>query len=200
MMRRLPTIAYASLFWACVVCATGSWAATCENAGRGTAQLYWGDLHVHTAYSLDAYAFGSIATPKEAYAFARGQPLRLANGELATIDRPLDFAAVTDHAESYGVMYVCTDPIYRDNGYCRAIRGGPGTPNARTIFNDYLLPLVSDVPPKPATLCAEEGVDCAGASASQWRRTQFAANDANEPCTFTALIGYEWTASPGGRH
>jgi len=49
-------------------------------------------------------------------------------------------------------------------------------------------------------MCNEDGVDCNAASASQWRRTQFAANDANEPCAFTALIGYEWTASPGGRH
>ena len=49
-------------------------------------------------------------------------------------------------------------------------------------------------------MCTEDGVDCEAASASQWRRSQFAANDANEPCEFTALIGYEWTASPGGRH
>ena len=171
----------------------------CDGAETGE-QLLWGDLHVHTAYSLDAYAFGAITTPKDAYAFARGQPLRLLNGDLVAIDRPLDFVAVTDHAATYDVMYVCTDPGYSDSAYCRAIREGRDARDARRIFNDYLLPLVSDVPPQPAAVCAEKGVDCAAASASQWRRTQMAANEANEPCAFTALIGYEWTPSPGGRH
>lgn len=188
------------MLWVCLAVAANAAAGTCENAEQGQPQLLWGDLHVHTAYSLDAYAFGSIATPKEAYAFGRGQPLRLANGEIVAIDRPLDFMAVTDHAETYDVMYVCTDPLYRDDAYCRAIRSGQEPENARTVFNEYLLPLVSDDPPNPAGVCSEEGVDCAAASAGQWRRTQRAANEANDPCAFTALIGYEWTASPGGRH
>ena len=69
--RLRPTVVIACLLWA----ASAS-AVICENAVDGTRQLYWGDLHAHTAHSLDAYAFGSIATPKEAYAFARGQSLR----------------------------------------------------------------------------------------------------------------------------
>ncbi len=194
---RLPAIALLS---ACLAAAANAAAGTCENATPGQSQLLWGDLHVHTAYSLDAYAFGAIATPKEAYAFGRGQPLRLANGEIVAIDRPLDFMAVTDHAETYDVMYICTDPLYRDDAYCQAIRSGQDPSNSRTVFNDYLLPLVSDVPPKPAAVCKEAGVDCAAASIGQWRRTRQAANDANAPCAYTALIGYEWTASPGGRH
>jgi hypothetical protein len=180
--------------------AGAAYAAQCPGSAAGEEHVYWGDLHVHTAFSLDAYAFGAIATPQEAYAFARGQPLRLASGEMAAIDRPLDFVAVTEHAATLDVMYLCTDPIYADVGYCRAIRESRDRREARTIFNDYLLPLVSDVPPKPAPLCDEPGMDCSAASASQWRRIQQAANGANEPCTFTALIGYEWTASPGGRH
>jgi hypothetical protein len=123
------------LLWAAgLLSAAGAIGGTCENAAGGEPQLYWGDLHVHTAYSLDAYAFGSIATPKEAYAFARGQPLRLGNGEMAAIDRPLDFAAVTDHAASFDVMYLCTDPVYRDNAYCNAIREGRDSRNARFVI------------------------------------------------------------------
>ncbi len=195
-----PYLGPALAAWGLLLCATNAGAATCTNATPGEAQLYWGDLHVHTAYSLDAYAFGAIAAPKEAYAFGRGQPLRLANGEMVAIDRPLDFMAVTDHAETYDVMYICTDPLYRDDAYCRAIRSGPEPGNARTVFNDYLLPLVSDQPPQMAAVCDEDGVDCRAASIGQWRRAQRAANAANDPCTFTALIGYEWTASPGGHH
>ena len=177
-------------------------ALTCDNAKPGAKELYWGDLHVHTAYSLDAYAFGAIATPKEAYAFAKGQPLRMADGTTTALDRPLDFAAVTDHGATFDVMYLCTDPRYEDNAYCNAIRDGRDSKgeSALRIFTDYLLPLVSDTPPQPAEICGQDGLDCAAASASQWRRTQFAANEANEPCAFTALIGYEWTPSPGGRH
>ncbi len=177
-------------------------AATCDHSTPGVKALYWGDLHVHTAYSLDGYAFGAIATPKEAYAFAKGQPLRLADGTTTSLERPLDFAAVTDHGETYDVMYACTDPLYIDNAYCKAIRDGRNSKGklARHIFNNYLLPLVSDSPPQPARFCGQDSLDCAAASASQWRRTQFAANEANEPCAFTALIGYEWTPSPGGRH
>ncbi|MEQ8483171.1 MAG: DUF3604 domain-containing protein [Pseudomonadales bacterium] len=172
----------------------------CSNVSSDEKQLYWGDLHVHTAWSLDAYAFGSIATPADAYAFAKGQPLRLANGEQVVIDRPLDFAAVTDHSETFDVMFLCTDPGYRDDGYCRAMRDLHSRREGRRIFTDYLLPMITPEVPAPAALCADDEVDCAAASRGQWRRMQEVANQANEPCEFSALIGYEWSASPGGRH
>ena len=59
--------------------ASSATAETCANAEPGQKQLLWGDLHVHTAHSMDAWAFGATATPRDAYAFAKGQPLRLAN-------------------------------------------------------------------------------------------------------------------------
>jgi hypothetical protein len=68
------------------------------------------------------------------------------------------------------------------------------------LFNDYLLPIVGAADPAPAAICNDKHFSCSNAMANQWQRTQRAANEANEPCAFTALIGYEWTASPGGRH
>ena len=72
-------------------------------------QVFWGDLHVHTGISMDAYIFQTRLRPSDAYRFARGEELRLAplgpDGAGTTplrIDRPLDFAAVTDHAASFG--------------------------------------------------------------------------------------------------
>ena len=59
-------------------------------------QVLWGDLHVHTAYSLDAMAFGTIKTPTDAYRFAKGHPIQLPDGSTVYLDRPLDFMAVTD--------------------------------------------------------------------------------------------------------
>ena len=70
--------------------------------------------------------------------------------------------------------------------------------DGRGVFVNYLLPVVTNEPPVPAPFCDE--IDCIGAGKSQWQRVQEAAQQANDPCEFTALIGYEWTASPNGRH
>lgn len=170
----------------------------CDDAVPGEKQLLWGDLHAHTAWSLDAYAFGTVATPADAFAFARGQPLRLANGDMLSIDRPLDFAAVTDHAETFDVMFICTDPLYADHAYCRAMRDARDERRGRHIFTEFLLPVVSER--QMPRVCDDAGSDCPAGSRGQWRRVQASANAADEPCRFTALIGYEWSASPGGRH
>ncbi|MEM7020075.1 MAG: DUF3604 domain-containing protein [Pseudomonadota bacterium] len=199
MQKRISPHLLLCAAWLCLS-STSALAATCPNATTGEKQLLWGDLHVHTAHSLDAWAFGALATPKEAFAFAKGQPLRLANGEHKVIDRPLDFAAVTDHAETYDQMYLCTDPVYADDPYCNDMRDAHAKRQSRQIFNNNLLPVVGSLTPKPARVCENKAYDCPKARMNQWRRAQFVANDANEPCQFTALIGYEWTASPGGLH
>lgn len=97
-------------------------------------------------------------------------------------------------------MYLCTDPLYRDNPYCNAIREGRRARDGRALFVGFLLPIVAHEPPEAPPLCAADDIDCAGARQGQWRRVQEVANDHDEPCAFTAFIGYEWSASPGGRH
>ncbi len=67
-------------------------------------KLYWGDLHVHTSLSFDAYIAGTLAQPSDAYRFAKGLPIEVF-GKPVTIDRPLDFSAVTDHSELIGELY-----------------------------------------------------------------------------------------------
>ena len=66
--------------------------------------VYWGDTHVHTFFSGDAYSMGNSVTPDEAYRFARGETIRATGGEDVRLQRPLDFLMVADHAENLGVL------------------------------------------------------------------------------------------------
>ena len=70
---------------------------------------YYGDLHVHTANSFDAYVFGTMATPDDAYRYAKGQPLAHPSGYQMQLRRPLDFYAVTDHAMFLGLVKESAD-------------------------------------------------------------------------------------------
>src|SRR5262249_53561034 len=83
---------------------------------------YFGDLHLHTHFSADAYIYGTRVGPPDAYAFAQGAPITLSDDNemqtrSTTIDRPLDFAGVTDHSEFFGEVLLCTtpgSPVYDD--------------------------------------------------------------------------------------
>ena len=164
----------------------------------------FGDLHVHTKYSVDAYVFGTTQNgPDEAYAFARGATL-----DLGAIDpskplnpvkltRPLDFAAVTDHSEGFGIYGICTDknaPGY-NSPECQNLRGELPTPTQLrflALVGQVLNPL-----PQRAPVCQQPGVDCPAYSASIWADIQRAAAANYLPGKFTSFIAYEWTATPG---
>jgi len=102
---------------------------------------YFGDLHIHTHFSADAYIFGTRVGPPDAYGFARGAPIALADdNEVQTrstrLDRPLDFAAVTDHSEFFGEVLLCDTPgsfVY-DDPMCQLLRrsDSPDQQNARS--------------------------------------------------------------------
>ena len=76
----------------------------------GELNLYWGELHLHTAESFDSSMMGNKLGIEDAYRFAKGEPLIGAGGETMQLSRPLDFVAITDHAEGFGSRTHCDDP------------------------------------------------------------------------------------------
>ena len=170
-------------------------------------QPFFGDLHVHTTLSFDAAAQDTRTRPRDAYRFARGEPLDLppydADGRPAgsiRLQRPLDFAAVTDHAEFLGEMNICRSPDLpgRDSPICRLLRSWP-----RIAFlllgGDY----ISVPDPVRYGFCGPSAETCRAAAGAAWREIRDAAEaaqDRSDACRFSTFVGYEWTLSPGGRN
>jgi len=163
--------------------------------------VYWGDLHVHTSYSIDSFVFGNRNDPAAAYSLARGDaslPLNSGNGgtATATLEAPLDFAAVTDHGEFLTIAGQCTfgDPGNED--LCETLND-QGAPQ-QTVQMGLLLARLAAVDPPPLPGCsgANEAA-CVQAAQNTWERAQQAADAAYAPCTFTSLYAYEWTATTG---
>ena len=79
--------------------------------------VYWGDTHLHTSYSIDGGFFGNTLDPGQAYRFARGEELVSSTGTRAKLNRPLDWLVVADHAEYFGLadLLATGDPVvYED--------------------------------------------------------------------------------------
>ncbi len=167
--------------------------------------VYWGDLHVHTAYSMDAYMFDTRLTPRDAYRFARGKQVKLppldnqGRGTLPfRIDRPLDFAAVTDHSEALGGVRICTDPKHPSyaSETCRAYRQPLARANAGETAKDITARIASLRTDK---LCGADGKLCREALQSSWQDIQEAAAKADDKapaCSFTTFVAYEYTNTP----
>jgi hypothetical protein len=155
-------------------------------------QAYFGDLHLHTALSLDSYVFGNRNDPDAAYRFAQGERVSLYGGETKQLKHPLDFLAVTDHAEYMGELSLCTTPgtPEYDGAMCQGVRKG----DMAQVFR--LSASVSSPERKHIVeLCGEDGQRCRDSSGAIWQKIQAAAARHYKPGKFTTLIGFEY--SPG---
>jgi hypothetical protein len=162
---------------------------------------YFGDIHVHTSFSQDASARGTRNTPRDAYRFARGerlgiQPYDESGDPWATVklERPLDFAAVTDHAELLGEVHICRTPGLPgyDSWTCRIYRGSPKL--AYFVMNLK----VARANPIRFAFCGALGISCLEAALTPWTEIQLAAEaayDRTSACRFTSFVGYEWTGT-----
>lgn len=172
---------------------------TCAQAVAGEKELFWGDMHVHTALSLDAFGFGTFENPADAYQFAAGGSLEI-GGETVQLDRPLDFAAVTDHAEWIDMLHICSEPMQLEHPFCNSLRAKASWETGAEVMREFMLPTISGEAPIQSPICVEDPERCDMAAADQWTLMQEIANAADRPCEFTAMIGYEWSANPGNSH
>jgi hypothetical protein len=166
-----------------------------------TRRPFFGDTHVHTAYSFDASTQDTRSTPRDAYRFARGQRLGIQPYDeqgnatrTIQLDRPLDFVAVTDHAELLGDVEVCMTQgsAGYDSWVCWIHRNRP----------TWAMPIVSMrtmiLRSHWGSVCGDDGKDCVAGTAKVWKQIAQAAEEAYDrsaSCGFTSFVAYEWTAS-----
>lgn len=170
-------------------------------------QPFFGDTHVHTSFSFDSYISQQRNDPWDAYRYAKGEAITLPDGNgnyviKAQIGRPIDFTVLTDHAEYFGEMNICTNEDDKTLGYywpmCMLMRS-----------EQYVLQMVgagewadlavSGVPIKRSWMCSLPGVNCEAKASEMWDDIQSAAEDhydRSDACAFTTFIGYEYTDAP----
>jgi hypothetical protein len=161
----------------------------------------FGDLHVHTGFSLDASTMGTRARPADAYRFAWGervgiQPFDDGGRPMRTIqlDRPLDFAAVTDHAELLGETRICNSPEMQgyDSLVCRIYRTWP---RVSFFWSNYVASSGYR-----HDFCGPEGDLCRQGARIPWTENHEATEasyDRSSACRFTSFHAYEWTGAIG---
>jgi hypothetical protein len=167
-------------------------------AGRNfPSRVFWGDTHLHTAYSMDAGAFGNRLGIEEAYRLARGEEVTSATGLPVRLSRPLDFLVVADHSDNMGFFpdlfdgapHILNDPLGKD--WYDRINAGEGVGVALELigmfsqgrFPETLMYTPDSKPYKNA-----------------WQHTVEVAEEFNDPGHFTAFIGYEWTSLVRGNN
>jgi hypothetical protein len=162
----------------------------------------FGDLHVHTSYSFDSYLSSQRRDPWDAYSYARGEPIVLpdANGEqkvVAKIGRPLDFTAVTDHAEFFGQINVCTqDPGKLGYWWPHCMMTRAQNIWVQLVAANWWTDLGGQLEDPPSKSFACTLSDCDAADAETWQKTQRAAEenyDRSADCNFTTFVAYEYT-------
>ena len=153
---------------------------------------YFGDLHVHTMYSFDAFIFGTTSSPDDAYEFAKGGTLTHPAGFDMSLDTPLDFYGVSDHAFYLGVLRQMADPSTEISKHPAAAGMSTlgGSDDRGSKFGAILAFMRSG---------RGEEINDPSIRKEAWDDIVASANRHNDPGNFTAFVAYEYTASTSDR-
>jgi hypothetical protein len=157
---------------------------------------YFGDEHIHTSWSLDAWIFGNkITGPADALHYAQGQTIKHPLGYDITIDTPLDWMGVTDHSEYVGVIKQVNTPG-TPASKIPEVQGMIMTdPNSREQQARAFLAVLKLLgsPPVKSLMTPE-------IAGTVWKENVKIADENNHPGKFTAFCSYEWTSAPDNRN
>lgn len=156
-------------------------------------QVFWGDTHLHSNFSMDAFIFGNTLGPDDAYRFAKGEKVMATKGQPAQLREPLDFLVLADHTDAVGAMIALKagNPKLLANPTLQAwseILFAGEVDDARQLDSTQTR---SDTPPE---------LDDKDIRGNAWNYLTATADAHYEPGTFTPLIGFEFTAQKGGQN
>ena len=160
--------------------------------------VYFGDTHLHTSNSIDAFGFGVTLGPEEALRFARGEEVTASHGLKAKLDRPLDFLVIADHSGGLGAtkaLYEAPRMLIRDETLLRWHDMMHESDEARLKATSELIDAVGRGT-LPKTLINPERQR--KNTAKIWTGHTTTVERYNEPGKFTAFMGFEYTLMPRG--
>ena len=155
--------------------------------------VYFGDTHIHSAWSADAGNMGNREIdPDAVYRFSRGEEITAHNGMAVRLRRPLDFVLLSDHAEYLGVMDMLDreDPVLLATETGRRWLAWRKAGEHLKVFAEFGQSLLESI----------DVIESRAVERAAWDRVVANADRWNEPGRFTAFIGYEWTSTPGGKN
>jgi len=164
-------------------------AATASEVTASERQVYFGEMHLHTSYSFDAWGLmATKSTPDDAYRFGRGEAVQV-NGQAIRRGWPLDFMAVTDHSENMGLLNQLDDP---ESEISQTAIGKEIAKDPAKSFN-----MLRQANHEGRVI---PGLDPVSAAKTAWGQEVAAANANYRPGKFTTFIAYEWSQMNEGKY
>lgn len=157
--------------------------------------VYWGDQHLHTSWSADAAASGTIVGPEEALRFAMGEEVKNNTGNMVKLHRPLDWLCVSDHSDGMGVAAAIKegDPVLLADPLLKRWNEGMNSsdPKAQRAVSVEMIHAQS-------TGKLPDVITKGTFAKSIWEKNCDIVDKYNKPGKFTAFVAYEWTSNWGG--